>query len=124
MLVAQNRRRRRAYPAHRVKKLVTYDVHEVAKLCGVHRGTVRHWLKAEGLKAIDGSRPTLIHGTELKRFLTEKRTCRRQKCAIGEFFCFRCRQPRKPWGDTADCRFHTDKIVKLTGLCVVCERIM
>lgn len=124
MRAARNHSRPQAYPAHRVKTLVTYDVHEVAGLCRVHRGTVRHWLKAGGLKAIDGSRPTLIHGSELKRFLIERRASRRRKCAFGEFFCFRCRKPRKAWGDTADARIHTEKLLKLTALCAECGTAM
>jgi hypothetical protein len=42
----------------------------------------------------------------------------------GEFFCFRCRTPRKPWGDTADLSVRTDKIANLTALCSVCETAM
>jgi hypothetical protein len=94
----------------------TYDVHEIANLGGYHRGTVRNWLK-NGLKPLDGSRPILVHGTELKRFWAERRGRRRQKCAIGEFYCFRCRQPRTPWGSMVDATPHTDKILKLAALC-------
>jgi hypothetical protein len=115
--------RRRTFSVRRVKGLSTYDVHEIAKQCGVHRGTVRNWLK-HGLKTLDGSRPMLVHGTELKRFLDEKRISRRQKCAVGEFYCFRCRLPRKPWGEMADGAVHTDKIAKLSALCSVCETPM
>ena len=50
---------------------------EAARLFGTHRNTVRAWLKA-GLKAIDGSRPVLILGSELRRFLDERRA--KRKC--------------------------------------------
>jgi hypothetical protein len=81
-------------------------------------------LAQEGLTAIDARRPVLVHGTALKVFLKERQRSRRQKCAPGEFFCFRCRAPRKPWGDTADLSFRSDKISNLTALCSICETVM
>ena len=115
--------RRRRYPVSRIKQSCSYDAGEIARLFGIHSNTVRHWLK-DGLKAIDDRRPVLVHGATLKAFLSEKQQARRQKCAPGEFFCFRCRAPRKPWGSTADASWHTEKIAKLTGLCSVCETAM
>ncbi len=115
--------RRRRYPVNRVKQSSSYDPGEIAKLFGIHPNTVRHWLK-DGLKAIDDRRPIVVHGAALKAFISAKQKAKRQKCAPGEFFCFRCRAPRKPWGGIADASWHTDKIAKLTGLCCVCETTM
>jgi hypothetical protein len=119
----QKTTRRRLYPAHRIKQLCNYDPADIAKLFGIHRNTVRHWLKG-GLKAIDDRRPVLVHGTVLKAFMTERQQARRQKCQPGEFFCFRCRAPCKPWGDMADLTVRTEKIANLTALCSVCETSM
>ena len=115
--------RRRRYPANRVKTGCSYEVAEVAKLFSVHRNTIRRWLK-EGLPTIDQRRPLLIHGTALKAFLVERQGSRRRKCQLGELYCFRCRDPRKPWGDTADVTFRTSKIAKLTALCCDCGTVM
>jgi hypothetical protein len=115
--------KRRRYPAHRIKQTCSYDSADIAKLFGIHRNTVRHWLK-DGLKAIDDRRPIVVHGTVLKSFMTERQQARRQKCQPGEFFCFRCRAPRKPWGDMADLTVRTEKIANLTALCSVCETVM
>jgi hypothetical protein len=112
--------KRRRYPAHRIKQTCSYDSADIAKLFCIHRNTVRHWLK-EGLAAIDNRRPVLVHGTVLKVFIKERQQARRQKCPPGEFFCFRCRTPRKPWGDLADLTVRTEKIANLTALCSVCE---
>jgi hypothetical protein len=49
-----------------------YSVEDIARLFGVHKNTVRSWLK-QGLAAIDDRRPTLILGRELMRFLQERR---------------------------------------------------
>lgn len=112
------RRRRRPSP-QKVKQGATYEVSEVAKLLGIHRNTVRRWLK-EGLEAIDDRRPLLIHGATLKAFLTKRREKHRQTCRPGEFYCFRCRAPRRPWGDTADLSFRNEKVARLAALCAVC----
>lgn len=54
---------------HRLAKLHrNYSVEEVAKLYGVHRNTVREWIK-RGLPTNDGKRPTLILGRDLAAFL-------------------------------------------------------
>jgi hypothetical protein len=122
-LQRKTRPRRRRYLVNRIKQANCYDPHEIAKLFEIHPNTVRHWLK-DGLQAIDGRRPTLVHGTALRAFISEKQHARRQKCGPSEFFCFRCRAPRKVWGNAADLATHTEKIAKLTALCCVCETAM
>lgn len=104
----------RRYSIHRIKQACSYDAAEISKLLGIHRNTVRHWLK-NGLTAIDARRPMLVYGSTLKAFLKERQQARRQKCALGECFCFRCRAPRKPWGNTADLSFRSDKVSNITA---------
>lgn len=112
------KRHNRRLPLGRIKLSCSYDTHEITKLLGIHRNTVRQWLKV-GLKPIDNRRPRLMHGSELKAFLTARQQSRRTKCEVGEFYCFKCRAAQRPWGDTADARIHSGKIVKLTALCPV-----
>jgi hypothetical protein len=115
--------RRRRYPVNLIKQSCSYDPAEIAKLFGIHRNTVRHWLK-DGLQPIDGQRPILVHGAVLKAFISERQQGRRQKCGPGEFYCFRCRAPRKAWGNVADVVPHTQKVAKLIALCCVCATPM
>jgi hypothetical protein len=115
--------RKRRHPLSHIKTGCTYDVVEAAALLGVHRNTVRQWLKV-GLKPIDDKRPLLIHGAELKAFLARRQDDRRTRCGPGEFFCFRCKTPRKPWGGLVDTFDHGPKIVRLGALCECCETIM
>lgn len=117
-----NRRPMRLLP-QRVKQAVAYDVAEAARLLGVHRNTIRRWLK-EGLEPIDNRRPLLIHGSHLRTFLSKRRKSRKHPCRPGEFFCFRCRAPRKPWGGTADVTLRTEKLASLLALCAECETPM
>jgi excisionase family DNA binding protein len=115
--------KRRRLALNRIKTGVSYDVAEIAKLLAVHRNTVRQWLK-EGLETIDDRRPLLIHGAALKALLAERQRARKHVCGLGEFFCFKCRAPRTPYGGMADVAEHTAKIAKLTALCSVCETKM
>ncbi len=114
------KRRRRRYPVNRIKRHITYDTAEIAKLLDLHRNTVRHWLK-DGLPTIDQRRPALIHGSALRTFLGSRQAARRQPCGVGQFWCFRCREPREAWGGMADVIPQSDKVVLLASLCVDCE---
>src|SRR4029078_13012958 len=67
----------------RVKIHRTFTVEEVARLFGVHKSTVRGWLKA-GLPRIDGRRPILILGRKVVGFLYARREGRRQRCRGGD----------------------------------------
>ncbi|MBZ9939470.1 helix-turn-helix domain-containing protein [Mesorhizobium sp. BR1-1-16] len=113
----------RSPSAQRVKATATYEIAEAAKLLGTHRNTVRRWLK-DGLRPLDNRRPILIHGTDLKAFLAMRREGRRHRCGPGEFFCFKCRVPRRPLGGMADLHPRTDKVIALVGLCERCETAM
>lgn len=77
-----------------------------------------------GLPAIDDRRPLLISGAALKAFLVDRRKRRRRTCRPGKFYCFSCRDPRAPWGGTADVSFHSAKVVRLAALCSFCETAM
>jgi hypothetical protein len=115
--------RRRRYRVNLVKTTQLYDTNEIAKLFGLHRNTIRHWFK-EGLKPIDNQRPVCVHGSDLKAFLAARQEARRQKCALGEFYCFRCGAPRGPWDNLVETSPYTEKISKLTAICCLCETVM
>jgi hypothetical protein len=119
----KGRPKRRRYALNRIKTGISYDVAEIAKLFTLHRNTVRQWLR-EGLKTIDDRRPLLIHGAVLKAFLAARQQARKQGCGLDEFFCFKCRAPRTPYGGMADVADHSTKVAKLTAICAVCETEM
>jgi hypothetical protein len=84
-----------------VKVHRNYSVEDIARLFGIHKNTVRRWLK-QGLAAIDDRRPTLILGRELFRFLHERRQKAKQSCGPGRIFCIACRAPKVPAGNMAE----------------------
>lgn len=112
------------HPNHRLAKVHrSYTVEEAACLFGVHRNTVREWIR-RGLPTCDDTRPTLLLGRDLTAFLRARRTKNRQSCAAGEIYCMRCRVPRVPAGGMADYEPKTPTLGNLIGICPQCEALM
>ncbi len=101
----------------------SYTVDEVARSLGVHKNTVRQWIKG-GLQCVDDQRPKLIQGQYLRTFLQVRRASRKRPCGPGEMYCFRCRSPKLLAAGMLDYRALTDKIVNLMGICPDCEYVM
>jgi hypothetical protein len=109
------------FPNPRAVKLHrSYTVGEIAKICAKHEKTVRSWI-AEGLSPVDGGRPTLVCGRELRRFLDARRKSVRQPCKLDQMFCFRCRQPRIPMGLAVDLVSFGPGQSTLRGRCPICR---
>lgn len=97
-----------------------YTVDETANLFGVHKNTVRYWIKA-GLPICDERRPTLILGEHLQEFLKSRRRARKRRCRVDEVYCMRCRVPKKPAGDMVDYEAMTATSGRLVAICPSCE---
>jgi hypothetical protein len=115
--------KRRRIDPRLAKSHRNYSVEEAARLWGVHRHTVRGWLKG-GLHAIDGRRPILILGSELRRFLEARRAARKRPTPPGMIYCLRCREPRPPAGGVADYLPCVAGAGDLVGICPVCEAML
>lgn len=112
------------HPNPRLAKIHrNYTVEEIARLLGVHRNTVREWIK-RGLPTSDDRRPTLVLGRDLVAFLQAKRAKNKRSCEPGEIYCMRCREPRAPAGEMADYMPLTATTGNLIGICPVCETLM
>ena len=107
----------------RAKLHRSYTVEEVARLFGVHRNTVRAWLRC-GLTSIDGGRPVLIQGRTLRAFLEARRTAAKRPCPPGRLYCFKCREPRAPALAMADFIPREAGAGNLRALCEVCGSAM
>ena len=116
--------RKRRHPNPRLAKIHrNYTVEEVAAVFGVHRNTVREWVK-RGLPTCDDQRPMLILGADLVTFLRARRMKNKRTCRPGEIYCLRCRSPRAPAGDMADYQPLTATQGNLVGMCPTCEAMM
>ena len=100
-----------------------YSLAEAAQVLGVHKNTIANWLR-QGLQTIDKTRPLLIQGAELRRFLQERRRRGKSPCREDELYCFRCRAPRHPDGGLVDYRPMPPSSGNLSGLCPQCGCLM
>ena len=100
-----------------------YTVEEVASLYGIHRNTVRQWIK-RGLPVIDDRRPVLILGRDLVAFIESKRKKNKRPCPNGYLYCLRCREPRQPVNDSAIYVPVTETNGNLIGNCSCCGTTM
>ena len=106
-----------------VKLNRTYDVAELATRLRVHKNTVRHWQR-DGLKALDGGRPVLFHGSIVRAFLETRNASRKSPCPAGTIYCFRCRAPRKPALKMIDFIPINATSGNIRALCGTCEATM
>ena len=112
------------HPNPRLAKIHrSYSVEEMARLFNVHKNTVRSWLK-QGLEAIDGQRPTVVRGDEIRRFLAERRARAKRACGPGRIYCLPCRAPKVPAGKMAECVATSDTTGTLRGICPDCDRMI
>jgi len=112
------------HPNHRLVKIHrNYTVEEIAKLFGIHKNTVRIWVK-DGLDTTDDKRPMLILGHVLVEFLQARRVKNKQTCKPGELYCVRCRVPKFPAGDMAEYSPITEKFGNMMAICPDCNSIM
>jgi DNA-binding XRE family transcriptional regulator len=112
---------RKRRPNFRLVKIHhNYTVEEAAQRLGIHKNTVREWIKS-GLPTIDRRRPTLILGHELAGFLQARRAKNKRPCQPGEIYCVRCRVPRRPAGGMAEYQPITSSLGNLVGICPDCD---
>jgi hypothetical protein len=115
---------RSRHPNPRLAKIHrSYSVEEMARLFSVHKNTVRAWFK-QGLIPIDGQRPTVVRGEDIRRFLTERRARAKRPSGPGRIYCLPCRAPKVPAGKMAECVAVGDTTGALQGICPDCGRMI
>ncbi|MGE3770600.1 MAG: integrase arm-type DNA-binding domain-containing protein [Bdellovibrionales bacterium] len=108
------------YNTRLLKATLSYSAQEVAEVYGLHKNVVLRWFK-EGLRPLDdGRRPLLVRGDELARFLKARQGARKTKCQPDEFFCFKCRAPRRPFGNMVDIVQESTRLMRVKAVCEVC----
>lgn len=105
-----------------IKAFRCYTIEEAAEVSGVSPRTVRNWA-SDGLRVMDGTRPALIRGDDLRDHIKSKRDSRSTKTRIDTFFCFRCRKAQGAAEGLADCEIKGGR-AKLTALCETCETVV
>jgi Helix-turn-helix domain len=105
-----------------IKVHYSYTASELAKRLGVHKNTVRNW-RREGLSAL-ACRPVLFHGGAVRTFLVARKASRRRPCPPSMFYCFRCRDRRKPALGLVDFFDRSCGAGNLVAICESCGAIM
>lgn len=101
----------------------SYSVEEVTRTLGVHKGSVRNWIKA-GLPTVRETRPILILGSELRGWLEKRRKAAKRPCPPGTIYCFKCREPRPPALGMVEYVPMNAKSGNLKAMCADCETFM
>lgn len=109
---------------YKIKTHWVYNTSEAATALKVHRRTILRWINENQLNACKGGNSWLIRGADLKSFLEKRRTAAKHKLGVGEFYCLRCKAPRRPAADIADFQKIDDHTGRLTALCGCCEGVM
>lgn len=99
----------------------SYTVEEASNLFGVHKNTVRAWIK-DGLLVCDNLRPTLILGSELRHYLKNKQQFRKRKCKPYEMYCLSCKAPKRPVDDQVELLTLGSLTGRLIGRCPSCNK--
>ena len=105
-----------------IKTHFSYTASELAKRLGVHKNTIRNWVRG-GLPVLPG-RPALFHGGTIRAVLAANNASRRRPCPPGTIYCFRCRDYRKPALGMVDFADRPRGAGNLTALCETCGTTM
>ena len=113
------------YNTSKISNLSCYTIDDVCILYAkkkLHSQTVRKWLK-KGLVVIDSHKPTLIHGIDLRQFLSDINKENRRKVEFEEFFCFACKEAHIPLNRTIYVDYK-QQYIKAKALCPKTKKIM
>ncbi|MCX7661601.1 MAG: helix-turn-helix domain-containing protein [Candidatus Omnitrophica bacterium] len=119
-------KKKRNHNPNIIKARRSYTFTEIAEILKIHPRTVQSWRK-RGLKVIDeATKPYLVYGVELRQFLRAKR--QRHPLKIGEFYCPKCKKPRRSRSDSLSVEITNKMLGKISkqafirGICEVCSQ--
>lgn len=110
------------YPLRRIRYWYVYDVDEICALFGVHHRTVLGWVK-KGLPTIDGSKPFLVFGNDLIKFLGKQNAAGKHKTELNEIFCMSCQDIKQPLKRQVQIA-QSGHLTNMKGRCPDCKKIM
>jgi len=123
-------KKKRTYNTNLIKKRRSYSLAEIAELLDIHIRTVQEWRK-QGLSVIDvGVRPFLVMGEDLRQFLKRKMKKRKHSLNKGEFYCTKCKCPRKSKPEALSAVITNKRLGKshrqafIKGICSVCNQVL
>jgi transposase-like protein len=95
---------------------LSYTIRELARAFGINEKTCLRWID-EGLKIVPGSnKPILIMGKDIQECIRARNSKKKVKLKRHEFYCFKCKAPRRAKRGTITRSGDTKK-----GDCCVCN---
>ena len=83
------------YNIHLIKSRKSYSIKEMGVLFKRDRKTYSRWIK-DGLKVMEPDiTPILVLGSDLKKFIQDKRMARKVQLLGNEYFCLKCHKAVK-----------------------------
>ena len=113
----------RKHTTQLVKKRLTYNVREAAKVTDATPGTVRRWREA-GLPAVEGVYPAIFRGVDIIEFMKHRAEGRKRPTGPGRMFCFTCKDAKRPAFGEVEYWPDGPKTGALRGLCPDCATVM
>ncbi len=107
------------YSTRGLAKDRVYTVKTASRILHITEGTFRKFFD-RGLRAATTSRPILIRGADLIKFLENLAKANKQPCRPEQFYCMRCKGPQDALGQIADYRPNNAKTGRLEALCEGC----
>lgn len=99
-----------------ISRHLSYTLPEIAAKLGMTKKSLYRWVD-EGLPVVTGQKkPILIRGDDLKAFINARNSKNKVKLKRHEFYCLRCRAPRRAKRGTITKSGDTRK-----GECSVCN---
>lgn len=121
-------KKKRNHNPNLIKIRHSYTFTEIAETLRIHPRTVQSWHK-QSLKVIDEtSKPYLVYGADLRQFLKTKWQKQKHPLKAGEFFCPKCKEPRKSLPDKLKIEFTSRSLGKrykqalIRGICETCSQ--
>jgi hypothetical protein len=118
-------KKKRNHNPNLIKAMHSYTFADIAEALHIHSRTVQSW----HLEVIDkATKPYLVYGAELRRFLKVKRQKKMHPLKIGEFYCPKCRKPQISLPDKLRVEFTGKNLGKrykqvfIRGICEICKR--
>ena len=119
----KKKKTKRKHNYRRIKADLCYSTKDISEATGVHIRTVQTWY-THGLKPIDNEVPFLVKGFVLRAFIKQRNYHLKKKCAPDEFFCMKCKSPRKLWENAVSLKYRSSKTISMSGWCLVCNTII
>lgn len=110
------------FKIRQIRKTWPYTYDEAGQTVQAHPGTIRQWVKKEGLRLLSSEKPNLILGSDLKAFLINKKA---KRCVIvppGQVYCMKCKTPQEPKPTSVEFVVTESGAMRLKASCTSCGR--